>query len=224
MNTLSVKECLTFGWNTFKARPWFFVGTFALYAVVQILLSIVQKTLPGFVSFLLSMISSTLLYIGLITIYLKAHVDPKSPQFSDFWRPELFWKYLAASILLAVIVIVGLILLIVPGIFFALAFAFTGYLVVDKNMNPVAALKESARLTKGNRWKLLLLGVILVVLTILGAIPLFLGLLVIGPVSMLAGIHAYRVLEKAAGPVPVVSPATPTETPKVEAAPEVPVA
>jgi uncharacterized membrane protein len=51
-------------------------------------------------------------------------------------------------------------------------------------------------------------------LTILGAIPLFLGLLVIGPVSMLAGIHAYRVLEKAAGPVPVVSPATPAPTPE----------
>jgi hypothetical protein len=65
------KECLTFGWNTFKARPWFFVGTFALYAVVQILLSIVQKTLPGFVSFLLSMISSTLLYIGILVSLLS---------------------------------------------------------------------------------------------------------------------------------------------------------
>ena len=214
MNTLSVKECLSFGWKTFKARPWFFVGTFAFYAAIQIVLSYLQKILPGFVSFLLSMISSTLLYIGLITIYLKAYADPKSPQFSDFWRPELFWRYLAASLLLAVIVIVGLILLIVPGVFLALAFAFTGYLVVDKGMNPVAALKESARITKGSRLKLLLLGVILVILTILGALPLFLGLLVIGPVSMLAGIHAYRVLEKAAG----------TEAPVVEATPETPAA
>lgn len=220
MNTLSVKESLAFGWNTFKARPWFFVGTFALYAVIQIMLSVVQNYLPGFVSFLLSMIASTLLYIGLITIYLKAHADPKSPEFSDFWRPELFWRYLAASIILAVIVMVGFILLIVPGIFLALAFAFTGYLVVDKGMNPVAALKESARITKGNRWKLLLLGVVLIVLTFLGALPFFLGLLVIGPISMLAGIHAYRVLEKAAetpAPATASSDEPPASVPTPEA-------
>ena len=212
MNTLSIKECLLFGWNTFKQRPWFFVGTFALYAVLQIVLSMLQKVLPGFVSFLLSMIVSTLLYIGLITIYLKAHADPKSPQYADFWRPSLFWRYLGASLLLAVIVIVGLVLLIVPGVILALMLAFTGYLVVDKGMDPIAAMKESARLTKGNRVKLLLLGITLLVLSILGAIPLFLGLLVVGPISMLAGVHAYRTLEKTAA-VHSSTPATPASAP-----------
>lgn len=219
MNTLSVKSCLAFGWKTFKARPWFFVGTFALYAVIQIILSFVQKELPGFVSFLLSLVASTLLYIGLITIYLKAHDDPQSPQYADFWRPALFWRYLGASVLLGGIVLVGLVLLVVPGIFAAVTLAFTSYLVVDKDMNPIAALKESARLTKGNRWKLFLLGAVLLVLTVVSAIPLFLGLLVAGPLSMLAGIHAYRTLEKTAGTVPAVvaekvadaAPATPPE-------------
>ncbi len=202
-NTLSVKSCLSFGWNTFKSRPWFFVGTFVIYALAQILLSSVQKSMPGIVSFLLSLIVSTLLYIGLITIYLKAHTSAMAPQYKDFWRPAPFWRYLGASVLLGLIVVVGVILLVVPGIYAALAFAFTGYLVVDKGMNPIAALKESARLTKGNRWKLLLLGLAILGLTILGMIPLFLGLLVIGPVSMLAGIHAYRTLEQAQGAAPV---------------------
>lgn len=208
-NTLSVHDCLAFGWRTFKSRPWFFVGTFLLYAVAQIALSIVQKAMPGILSFLLSLIVSTLLYIGLITIYLKAHADPMSPRFSDFWRPAPFWNYLGASILLGIIVVVGLILVVVPGIIAALAFALTGYLVVDKGMNPIAALKESAKLTKGNRWKLFLLGLAVLGLSLLGMIPLFLGLLVVGPVSMLAGIHAYRALEHpvmAAAPMPVAEP------------------
>ncbi len=202
-STLSVKECLSFGWRTFKARPWFFVGTFVIYMVIQIALSSVQKSLPGFVSFLLSLIVSSLLYIGLISIYLKAHADVMAPQFSDFWKPAPFWRYLGASILLAIIVLVGLVLLIVPGIILALALSFTGYLVVEKGLNPIAALKESMRLTKGNRWKLFLLGLAIFVLTVIGMIPLFLGLLVIGPVSMLAGVHAYRSLERPVAPAPV---------------------
>lgn len=217
MNTFLVKDCLLFGWKTFTKRPWFFVGTFAFYALIQVFLSVVQEQLPGIVSFLLSMIASTLLYIGLITIYLKAYVDPASPRFSDFWRPALFWKYLAASILLAVIVLGGLVLLIIPGIFFALALAFTGYLVVDKGMGPVAALKESAHLTKGYRWKLLQLGIVLVILTILGALPLFLGLLVIGPVSMLAGVYAYETLKKAPAPIVETSTEAPASSPEASA-------
>jgi uncharacterized membrane protein len=206
---LSVKECLTFGWKTFKARPWFFVGTFLIYALIQILLSVVQERMPGIISFLLSIGVSSLLSIGLIHTYFKAHTDVLSPRFADLWNPKPFWTYLGTSILLGIIVVVGLILLIVPGVIAALALAFSGYLVVYRGMKPIEALKESARLTKGNRSKLFLLGLSLIGLAILGAIPLFLGLLVVGPVSMLAGIHAYRTLEKSAvaAPAPESVPA-----------------
>lgn len=205
MHPFTIKECLSFGWTTFKKRPGFFVGTFLVYALVQIALSIVQNEVPGIVSFLLSMIASTLLYIGLITVYLKAYVDPMAPTLQELWRPGPFWRYLFGSLLIAGIVIGGLILLIIPGVFFAVAFAFTGYLIIDKDMQPVRALKESARLTKGHRWKLFQLGLVLILISLIGALPLFLGLLVAGPVSMLAGIHAYRLLEKAAGEVKPVS-------------------
>lgn len=206
-NTLSVKESLLFGWRTFKTRPWFFVGTFLLYAVVQIILSSIQSAMqhpapygeaPDLPSFLLSLIVSTLLYTGLITIYLKAHDNPASPTYADYWRPQPFLRYLGASLLLGVIIIIGCFLLIVPGVIAAVAFSFTGYLVIDRGLNPIAALKESARITKGNRWKLFLLGLAILGLSILAVIPFLLGLLVMGPVSMLAGVHAYRTLEHAA--------------------------
>ncbi len=193
-NTLSVKEALGKGWTIFKARPWFFVGTFVLYAIVQILMSMVQQHLPGFLSFILSLVVSTFLYMGLITVYLRAYENPQDPQYKDLWQPRHFWNYLIASVLVAVIVIIGLILIVVPGVIAALMLSLTGYLVMDKGMKPVAALKESVRLTKGNRVKLLLLGLAIFVLSLIGSIPLFLGLLVVAPVSMLAGVHAYRTL------------------------------
>jgi uncharacterized membrane protein len=69
-----------------------------------------------------------------------------------------------------------------------------GFLVIEKNMKPIEALKESARMTKGSRWKLFLLGLALTGLTILGMIPLMLGLFIAAPLSMLALVHAYRTL------------------------------
>ncbi len=207
-NQLSVKECISFGWRTFKMRPWFFVGTFVLYAVVQFVFSSIQKAMPGLLSLLLSSLVSTLFGIGLINVYLKAHANVTAPAFSDFWHPGPFWRYLGMSILLFIIVGIGLVLIIVPGIYAALAFGLAGYAVVDKGMNPIAALKESARLTKGNRWKLFLFALAVVGLSILAAIPLFLGLFVMAPVSMLAGIHAYRTLEGYAGATSAPAPAS----------------
>lgn len=191
---ISIKECLSTGWNRFKARPWFFVGTFVIYALVQAVMSAVLPEDGFLLSFLVSLVVSTLLYTGLISIYLKGHEDPASPRYKDFWNPAPFWNYLVATILIAIVVIIGLILLIVPGIIAGLALSMTGYLVVERNMKPIAAMKESVRMTRGSRLKLLGLGLVLAILSIIGAIPFFLGLLVVAPISMLAGIHAYRTL------------------------------
>ena len=89
---------------------------------------------------------------------------------------ESFRNYLNAvftSLLTGVIIVFGLILLIVPGIVFACKLVFTPYLVVDRKMNAIEAIKESWRLTEGHAWKVFLLGLL--------AIPVFLaGLLAFG--------------------------------------------
>lgn len=196
MQKLSVRECLRFGWSSFKANPWMFVGTTALIAVIQILIGSIQDALD-FLGALISLVLSTLLYTGILHMYLKAHDDPKSIKVNDLWNPAPFWHYLGLSLLLLVIVGLGLILLIVPGIILALVFFASGYLVVDKRLNPIQALKESARLTKGNRWKIFLLGLSIAVLMIIGMIPLFLGLLVTAPIAAMASVHAYKQLSRA---------------------------
>ncbi len=198
----TISECLAFGWRTFKSRPWFFAGTIVVYAIAQIIIAGIQESL-GFPGFLLSIIISTLFYIGFVTLYLKAHDAPATVNLNSLWNPKPFWNYLGVSILVGLIVIVGLILLIVPGIILGIMFSLAGYLTIEKGLNPIAAMKESARLTRGHRVKLFLLGLSIVGLTILAMIPLFLGLFIMAPIAMLAGIHAYRALLNA----PTVSPA-----------------
>lgn len=210
---LNVKECLSFGWKTFLARPWFFVGTVVVYMIIQIIVGMLQEGMPGILTFLLSLVVSTLLYVGLIHVYLKAHDNVESPQYKDLWNPSVFWSYLGLSILLFIIVGIGFVLLIIPGIFLAIALGMSGFALVDRKLNPIEALKESWRLTKGNRWKLLLLSLALLVIAIIGIIPLMLGLLVAAPVAMLASIHAYRTLS--GGTLTTVEKSEPAPTPDV---------
>ena len=119
--------------------------------------------------------------IGLIAFALKAHDDVSKVSVHDLWHTANFWKFVGTRILTIIIVLVGLILLIVPGIIAALALMFATYVVVDRGFGPIEAIKESVRLTKGHRWELFLLALALIGLNILGAIALLVGLLVTIP-------------------------------------------
>ena len=208
----SIASSVRFGWETFKKRPWFFVGITLLIAVISGITSHLTGSLNadgnGFaytalfplevVLFFVGIVVSILLKMGTINFVLKAHDDSESARVNDLWAPYPFWKYLLTSIVVGIIVIVGLILLIVPGIIWALRYMFAQYLVMDRHLDASEALSESAKITYGHKWQLLGFGLVLVGINILGAVCLLVGLLVSIPVSSLAFAHAFRTLQKQA--------------------------
>jgi uncharacterized membrane protein len=198
MNTIAVGEMLRFGWETFKKRPWFFIGTVVLVALVSSILSALAPdpvtNAFDFVLALAIIVLNIFIEMGLVAFALKVHDGVDGATFKHLWHPQSFWKYVGVKILTGLIVVVGLVLLIVPGIIAAIALIFATYLVVDRNLGPIEAIKESARLTKGHRWQLFLLALAIIGINILGAIALLVGLVVTIPVSLLAVVHAYRKL------------------------------
>jgi uncharacterized membrane protein len=84
--------------------------------------------------------------------------------------------------------------LIIPGIILSMGLAFVPYLVVDRGLGPIEAIKESWRITKGHKWQLLLLFLALLGLNLLGLVALLIGIFVTVPITMLAFAHAYRTL------------------------------
>jgi len=203
MHTISVRESLRFGWETFKKRPLFFIGVVVAVIVVTSILTSVTPENPRAAFPVLLTIAvlalNMLIEMGLVAFAIKAHDDVEKVTLHDLWHPQAFLKYVGVKILTGIIVILGLILLVVPGVIAALALMFATYLVIERNLGPVDALKESVRITKGNRWKLFLLALAMLALNILGAIALLVGLLITIPVSLLALAHVYRTLAGKAG-------------------------
>ncbi|MFZ2886428.1 MAG: DUF975 family protein [Minisyncoccia bacterium] len=213
MNTFSVGTAIKFGWETFKKRPWILIGGFlAAMLVSGIASSLLDPgedapfTLMTLLMGIASLIIGMLVEIGLVTFSLRAHDSVETVKINDLWNPKPFWFYLAGQILVGVSVVVGLILLIIPGVILALGLLFSSYLIIDKQKGPIEAIKESWRITKGHKWQLLLFILAIIGLNIIGFLLLIVGLLVTVPVTMLAMVHVYRELEHKASevtPVPI---------------------
>lgn len=89
-----------------------------------------------------------------------------------------YWNAVLACIITAVIIIIGIIMLIVPGIIFACRLAFVPYLVIDRKMEAMEALKTSWEMTKGHGWKIFLIGLLGFFIVIAGLIVLFFGIII----------------------------------------------
>lgn len=215
MKEITVRECLSVGWNGFKARPWIFVTCglvlFVASIVADLPRSIIQHAAgngwaAGFVAFLISMGLSFLVSMGKNFFYLRAHDAPGTPELSNLWHPHPYLKYAGVSVLAGAATIIGLILLIVPGIIIGIMFGFSLYIVLEKGLSPLDAMRESAALTKGHRWNLFVLGLAILGINILGFCAIVIGLLVSIPVSSLAVVHAYRILSGTLKPAAPASP------------------
>lgn len=209
----SAGAAIRFGWETFKRRPWFFVGSTFLILLASALCdgftSGIDAALtgstenPSIIGTVINLALGTLISMGATAFYLAAHDNPDTADLSLLWHPRPFWKYLGASLLLSLAVAIGLVLLIVPGIIFGLMFMFATFIVIERELGPIDAMNASNQLTRGHKWQLLGLVLLLVLINLLGLMALVVGLLVSIPVSTLAFVHAYRVL----GGKPDVRPA-----------------
>lgn len=192
-----IGEAIGVGWR----RLWPNVGPMLLFAVVmwaaQFLLNALQpEGAAGALVFgLLGIVVSSLVTLGWIRLALD--ITDGRPVTKDAVVASfgLLVPYVVATIVYTVAVVVGLVLLIVPGIIVAIMWVFYGFHVVDTGeRSGMAALRRSTEITRGHRGKLFAFGLVLLLLNILGLIVLIVGVLVTSAISLLAVAHVYRQL------------------------------
>ncbi|EAR00352.1 hypothetical protein [Maribacter sp. HTCC2170] len=112
-------------------------------------------------------------------LYLRGIRNEKvdiSELFDGFKKNYL--NIILANLLTFAIIGIGFVFLIVPGIILACRLAFVSYLVMDKNLDPVAAVEKSWAMTRGHGWKIFRMGLLAILVFILGLLCLVVGVFI----------------------------------------------
>ncbi len=211
-NSFSKKVAIVFGWEKFKENAPFLIGVFLIMGAVSFLFDAANKLeISAFMLFIvgvLGFVISTILQMGVTRIVLNIH-DGREVSFNNLiGETSLLVKFILAQILTMIAVFAGLILFIVPGIIAAIGLFFVPYVVIDKKLGPIEAIKESWRLTKGHKWNVFFFSLLFVLINLLGMLAFMVGLLVTMPITFLAAVYAYRWLDKQDTPVVQTETAT----------------
>jgi uncharacterized membrane protein len=183
------REVLSFAWEKTKDHYWLI----AQVAFICIVISGAVMHLP-----LLNAIINGLLSLAVISVSF-AIVEGRTPALSQMLRPfgnhKIAWHAFLATLLCMLIVLAGLIVFILPGIYLAVRLKFYIYFIMeDENLSATDSLRKSFELTRGVFWKLLAFNIILAMINILGLLVFGIGLLFTIPVSIIAYTHLYKKL------------------------------
>lgn len=130
--------------------------------------------------------------MGLFMLGLKRSVD------QSLAVPELFNYYgktvqlVLTMILMYIMLIIGFLLLILPGIYLAIAYYFALPLVVEKNLGPWQALETSRKAITKRWFGMFGFVLLLTLIIIISAIPLGIGLIWTLPLALISMGILYR--------------------------------
>lgn len=201
--TLSIGTILTWSWEKTKQHLGFLILIFIiegfLFSIPEFAAYAVREKsvwLYQLIS-LLGSIVNIWLGAGVIFIGLKIFSE-QIPKVSDlFSQYKILFNLCLASILYGLWIMLGFLLLIVPGIIWAIKYQFTNYLIVEKGLGPIEALRASAALTKGKKGEIFLLNLSLLGIIVASMIPLGFGLLVSVPLTWMSMVKTYKTLDAA---------------------------
>jgi hypothetical protein len=209
------------GWRQFWRHflPLFLIGL--IFLVISVVISTPQfmaqfstgpastsfgvfAALWGLVSAAFGIFISGPLGYGQYFAYLKASRG-ESVEIQDLFAAfKNYWSAVGAYLLVAIIVGVGFVFVIVPGIYLACKLAFVPFLVVDKKMKVGKAFGESWRMASGGRaWKVFLLGLLAIPIFIVGFICLGVGAIISYMWVMAAFASLYHAIDVSRGQPPI---------------------
>ena len=197
---ISVGQAVNFAWPTFKKRYGLFTAIlltiFGAWVALEIVVIAGQRfgTLVWAAAHLAFLIFFAGIEVGFLQICLALY-DGGEPTFADTFR-RLAWgpKFLAGQMLYLLMVVVGLVLFVVPGLYLGVRYALFGFCMVTCEADLIHSFPQSAILSAGTKTHLLAIFVSLLVLNVLGASLLGLGLFVTIPLSVLMMTAVYRQL------------------------------
>lgn len=194
---LIISDLLRKAWQSLKAQIWVLAGLVIGYTIISLLLTCTMPyvSYPGRAALGLANTFFTLVFaLGYLKNLFQA-LDGEEPQFSAYGQmSRKVFALLFAYILYTVIVALGLVLLIVPGVYVGLRWVFAPQIIVEENAGALSSLRRSWEITRGTTgqvFKLVLAGCGIM---LLGYLALGIGIFLAIPLVHLMMCAAYRQL------------------------------
>ncbi|HRN96066.1 MAG TPA: DUF975 family protein [Candidatus Levybacteria bacterium] len=200
--SFSVKEAFSFGWNTVLKNPvivLYTLGVYGLSFVVSQILNTIFRVDAQETNFIISFLSTfitSFFWVGYLQVLFRL-VEGKKIEINQLISRDykLVFFYALGTYIYVIGVLLGLVLLIVPGIIVGVALSMWMYvLLTHKDMHVIDAFKKSWEITKGHRMQLFLMALAALGVVLVGTLAILVGLLVAIPVIYLAFIHVYKKL------------------------------
>jgi uncharacterized membrane protein len=202
--SLDISGAFRAGWRGFIANVLPLVVVALVVWTVTGSLNVWAERTAGFVQFLLSLVAFFVgQVVAIVWISLGLAIVDGREITAETLLPggATLISYIVASLLFSLMVGIGLVLLVIPGIIVAIVFGLYGWALVDKALDPIEALRHSSRITSGHRGQLFVFVLAAIVLNLLGVLLLVVGVLVTSAVTLIAAGHVYRQLDGALRPV-----------------------
>jgi len=195
---------LRFGWEqTFRnLKPWLWVcGVGAFLSILENALTR-ERGDVGARPLLVLVIQALQIGVTLASFRVALRVVDGRPVNDPDLKKLLagYVPFLLTHLLFALIVVGGLLLLVVPGIVWAVTYGFAPMLCAAEGCRPAEALRESRRLTRGHRQSLFLFGLLCLGVNLLGALAVGIGLFLTVPTTVTAAARVLRRLQANAPP------------------------
>lgn len=181
--------CLQEGFAIFKPQAPIFIG----YTFLMFLISSGLSLIP-LLGALANILLIGVLYAGMFMVIFKL-MDGQPVLFGNFFDGfQDPGKYMLFSILNLLLVTIGLVLLILPGLYLAIAWSLTIPILLHQKISVWNAMEASRLAVTAKLFEFVVLILVLMGVNLLGALCLGIGLLVSVPVSYCTIAVAYRKL------------------------------
>ncbi|MFO7810377.1 MAG: YciC family protein [Candidatus Delongbacteria bacterium] len=147
---MTVGSFLNFGIESAKRNFLKFFGMIIFAVIAFIIIAFVGYKISESIGGLLTFVFAILISFGFIrnTINLTKGLPIDFKAFFSA-NPITLLNFFVAMIVMSILISIGTILLIIPGIILSYMLILTPFLIIDKNMGAFEAMGESMRLTKG---------------------------------------------------------------------------
>lgn len=203
VNRPLIGELLKTSWATTKKYVWELIGIVITYSIIILLVNLIFGNFSFSQTYSIKSVIGSIVILFVEIVFMAGYTrilldatEGKEVKFSSFKTefPKI-GKLFLADLVFGVLIIVGLLLLVIPGIWILLRLMFFPYFIIGENCGPIEALKKSWNITKRNDGYLFLFILTAILLMIIGLICLIVGVFVTSVVLALASTYLYKSLK-----------------------------